>query len=172
MIHKFYEPLVLLEALNQATRDTAISVPPTEPIDREDSKQVFHAFVYKLAHICDNVKGEGGASVTSFTILRKNDDVDSFHYLFACNQKSQDELEVTAEFVRSLLRKVGQSSEGQTQQHIARRDLLRQVLLFNRPRVDCYLGEMRRQLNYCIKLSADLNSPGRFPVPNTESEQY
>ncbi|KAL7935603.1 hypothetical protein V8C35DRAFT_258627 [Trichoderma chlorosporum] len=148
-IHKFFEPVVLLLALTDAVRNIAKPRPPEENIDAQDPKQLFCAFVNKLSHVCD--KRKGGALVTSFVVLKDEKNPNHAHYVFAVNQQSNSELNDTALYVKTLLRKVGQAPEGRENQHDARHSLLYHVLRFNRPRVAFYLRELRKHAEKCFE---------------------
>jgi hypothetical protein len=65
-IHKFYEPIMLYEALIDAVKHTAKPPAPEPNINIEDPKQVFCTFVNKLSHVCD--KQKGGDTVTELTL--------------------------------------------------------------------------------------------------------
>lgn len=153
-IHTFFEPLLLLVALVDAVRNTAGPRPPEPETDVQDPTQLFCAFVNKLGHVCDREKG--GKTVTSFIVLRDGADPQQAHYVFAMNKQSDDQLQSTRTYVRTLLRKVGQAPEGQQNQHDARRWLLFHILRFNRPRVMIYLKKLRAQAASCLeKCQAD-----------------
>lgn len=145
-IHKFYEPAVLLNALNFTQREAA---PPGDfdaTIDTTDPQQLFQAFVYKLGHVCDSVKGNYGATITSFFVLKDEEDVDAAHYWFASNQRTREELETTAEYVRELLGKAGDPDEDLVG---LKRELLSDVLWFNRPRLEYYFRQMSDRAIKC-----------------------
>ncbi|KAK7931826.1 hypothetical protein PG985_002538 [Apiospora marii] len=141
---KFYEPLFLLEALNVSARDDAIAGIPED----------YASFVYKLAHVCDSKKG--GATVTSFMVLRGDNGADSVHYWFASNQRSQSELQETKTYAERLLRKVAQLSvSSQRQSPTQRRSphdvLLQDVLQFNTPRLATYLKNLHLRIQECLQ---------------------
>lgn len=147
--HKFYEPIMLSVALNQATEASAIPPPPEPPIDTGDEKQVFHAFVNKLAHICDSEKG--GSTVTALMVLRRETKTDAPHYWFAANRQTLDNLQTTAAFVKRILRKVGEAPVDPDNQHVVRKSMLYDILRFNRHRVLLYLEKLRLQVAECLK---------------------
>lgn len=149
-IHKFFEPLVLLKALNSATRTTAVSPSLEASIDIEDDEEVFKAFVYKLGHVCDNVKGNLGATITSFYVLQDQVDEDLVHYWFASNQRTHGELETTKTYVKGLLEKANKASEDIGQEKEVFKTLLSNVLNFNRPRVTYYIKQILAQASKCI----------------------
>ncbi|KAL6859251.1 hypothetical protein J3F83DRAFT_763357 [Trichoderma novae-zelandiae] len=149
IVHKFFEPIILLVALVDAVRNTAKPRPPEPEIDVQNPTQLFCALVNKLGHVCDSEKG--GETVTSFVVLENEADPRRAHYVFAVNRQADGQLQSTATYVRTLLRKVGQAPEGQANQHDARHSLLYHVLRFNRPRVSVYLRELRTQTALCLE---------------------
>lgn len=145
-IHKFYEPAVLLNALNFTEREAAPRGDFDATIDTTDPKQLFQAFVYKLGHVCDSVKGEYGATITSFCVLKDEERDDAAHYWFASNQRTHEELETTAQYMRELLGKVGDPDEDLAS---LKRELLSDVLWFNRPRLEYYFDQMSDMATKC-----------------------
>ncbi|KAF7548218.1 hypothetical protein G7Z17_g7216 [Cylindrodendrum hubeiense] len=156
VIHKFYEPLVLLSALNSATRETAVPVNVMASIDADDDKEVFQAFVYKLGHVCDRVKGDYGATITSFYVLQDQNNEDQVHYWFASNQRTHEELEYTKAHVEGLLNKVKNASGDTSRQRSVFKALLSDVLIFNRPRVGYYISKMMEHATKCISMCLDI----------------
>ncbi|KAH7149126.1 hypothetical protein B0J13DRAFT_550724 [Dactylonectria estremocensis] len=150
--HKFYEPLVLLNALNVATRNTAVAPNAEASINTCDDEEVFQAFVYKLAHVCDSEKGEFGATITAFYVLRDQDTEDLVHYWFASNQRTHEELEATKAYVENLISQVNNAPEDVLQQKPVFRALLSGALIFNRRRVTYYISQMMMQANKCINV--------------------
>ncbi|KAJ9131783.1 hypothetical protein NKR23_g11518 [Pleurostoma richardsiae] len=149
ILHKFYEPIILYVSLNDATRGTAQAPPPEPAIDTSVPKEVFEAFVNKLAHICDKTKG--GDSVTAFTVLNNDEENKSVHYLFAANRQSIEQLQSTLSYVNELLRKVSNAPDNAEQQHAVRKNLLYDVLCFNRLRISHYLGKLQFEIEECLK---------------------
>ncbi|KAL7818015.1 hypothetical protein V8C44DRAFT_319870 [Trichoderma aethiopicum] len=150
VVFKFFEPVILLVALTDAVRNTATPRPPEPETNVQDPTQLFCAFVNKLGHVCDREKG--GDTVTSFVVLQSEAEPQRAHYVFAVNRQTIGQLQSTATYVRTLLRKVGQAPEGRANQHDARHSLLYHVLLFNRPRVSFYLRELRTQTVSCLEV--------------------
>lgn len=151
-IHKFFEPLVLLKALGSATRKTAVSPSLEASIDIEDDEEIFKAFVYKLGHVCDNVKGDCGATITSFCVLQDQAEEDLVHYWFASNQRTHGELETTKIYVKGLLEKANEASEDIGKEKEVFATLLSNVLSFNRPRVTYYIKQIIAQASKCISI--------------------
>ncbi|KND92723.1 hypothetical protein TOPH_02769 [Tolypocladium ophioglossoides CBS 100239] len=149
LIHKFYEPVILLVSLIGSTAGAGAPRPPEPvPIDVHDDKQVFQAFLNKLGHVCDSMKG--GNTVTSFVALRHEHNQGGVNYWFAANRRSTDELEATATYVEGLLQKVNQVTEGREHENDVRIDLLCDILRFNRSRVSVYLRTLRSQIEECL----------------------
>lgn len=155
-IHKFYEPIILYEALIDAVKHTAKPPAPEPNINIEDPKQVFCAFVNKLSHICD--KEKGGDTVTSFVVLKDQRNPARAHFVFAVNRRTDRELGVTAAYVKSLLHKIDQAPDGEINQHNARSSLLYHILRFNRPRVSFYLRNLRSQTELCLESCQSTNT--------------
>ncbi|KAL7905405.1 hypothetical protein GGI35DRAFT_483529 [Trichoderma velutinum] len=151
VVHRFFEPLMLLLALTQAVRDMATPRPREENINIQDLKQLFYAVVNKLCYVCDGIKGDGGKTVTSFVLLKDQKDPEKVHYVFAANRQTYSELQSTESYVRTLLRMVGQAPEGRENQDETRHSLLHHVLRFNRSRVLVYLSALRKEAAFCIE---------------------
>lgn len=151
VVHKFYEPLVLLLSLLGASKAKGITAcPPPDPaINIEDPKQVFYAYVNKLAHVCDRTRG--GDTVTSFIILKRHNAQGRFHYWLAANRQRNEQLEITVAFVRALLLRLDQAPIGREHQHTVRRELLSDILRFNQPRISIYLRAIRPQTEECLR---------------------
>ncbi|KAK3314205.1 hypothetical protein B0H66DRAFT_373821 [Apodospora peruviana] len=153
IIHKFYEPIILLVSLIGATK--AGSKPPLSDTSLNEGlsqEQLFHAFVNKLAHLCAYAKGN--ETVTSFTVLQDSSNGGQVYYLFAANDETREDLEGTADYVRKLLRRVSQAPKDMMQLESVRKTLLRDVLLFNKPRIGVYLRKLQEQAAKCLEMCA------------------
>ncbi|EFQ25964.1 uncharacterized protein GLRG_01108 [Colletotrichum graminicola M1.001] len=153
-LHRFYEPIILLKALNVEMKDAADFVDSDDAGHRRDPEEKFEAFVYKLAHVCDSVKGNQGGTITSVMVLEPHfAEGDIIEYRFASNGRTEDEAEVTSEFIRSLLGHL-RIATFPNDEPAVRRCLLRHVLLFNRSRIASYLTailtEVQRSLDKCL----------------------
>ncbi|KAK4211363.1 hypothetical protein QBC37DRAFT_446383 [Rhypophila decipiens] len=176
VLHKFYEPVILLvslmdavssnpsiasisEATGSSNRDTGTS--DIQPI------QVFKAFVNKLSHVCSSSKGP--KTVTSFIILRDRPspgyENGRVHYWFAANEQTTEKLADTQAYVQKLLKKVCRAPLGSHDQEgcdAARKDIHRDVLVFNRRRITTYLGMIQDQTAKCLeRLAAEENDHSR-----------
>ena len=148
--HKFYEPIILFEALNFATRNTAQLASHAESVDTHDPQQFFHAFVYKLAHLCDYK--QGGTTVTSLAVLQDGRDAKTALYKFAVNQQKIEQLEETQRYVEGLLKKVDQLISASCGRLPLRAKIHRDIMLFNKPRILVYLRQLQAQLVDCRTL--------------------
>ncbi|KAM0817238.1 hypothetical protein AB5N19_03043 [Seiridium cardinale] len=155
-LHKFYEPLVLLGALNVAAKEAAGCVTAAESPAPMDVGELYHAFVYKLAHVCDNLKGGHGASISSFMILRNSSG--TVQYYFASNNRTKEQLETTSNFVGNLLQQVNRLPRRLSDQGLIIDQVLQSVLLFNQPRITVYLRRLDFQARVCVKNSSSLEA--------------
>lgn len=146
---KFYEPIILYEALIDAVKHTAKPPAPEPNINVEDPKQLFCAVVNKLGHVCD--KKKGGDTVTSFVVLKDQRNPTRARFVFAANRQTDRELGVTAAYVRSLFQRLHLAPDDEVDQHDARSSLLYHILRFNRPRVSFYLRSLRSQAASCLE---------------------
>lgn len=169
--HKFYEPIVLLKALNDGPGHTTTlggtARHPSESSTLDDPANLFRAFVYKLAHVCDNTKGKLGATITSFMILRSEraetaDDI--VHYYFASNKRSRQDLENTRAYIHALLRKINLAPENADPY---RSNVLRDIIAFNRQRLNFHLSRLRDSVAECQLQTRDLFPSGGSFVPCT-----
>ncbi|KAK1658726.1 hypothetical protein BDP55DRAFT_681578 [Colletotrichum godetiae] len=156
VINKFYEPLVLLKALNDEMTNLAEFVDPEDLNYRGDVKKIFQAFVYKLAHVCDSIPGNGGGTVTSIMLLRGSGSA-KVEYHLASNQRSHNDLENIRAYIRHLLERVDRASTSGNVSEL-RKDLLNAVLWFNRPRINSYMSRLETEIQLCIDNNRDENS--------------
>lgn len=163
-IHKFYEPIILYDALIDAVKHTAKPPVPEPNINIEDPKQVFCTFVNKLSHVCD--KQRGGDTVTSFVVLKGQRNPARAHFVFAANRQTDRELGVTAAYVKALFQKIDQAPDGEVNQHNVRSSLLYHILRFNRSRVSFYLRNLRSQTELCLESCQSTNTEeGIYSIP-------
>ncbi|KAK1525903.1 uncharacterized protein CCOS01_08321 [Colletotrichum costaricense] len=149
VINKFYEPLVLLKAMNDEMTSLAEFFDPDDLNYRGDVKKIFQAFVYKLAHVCDSTPGNGGSTVTSIMLLRGSEGT-NVEYHLASNQRCVDDLENVRAYLQHLLERVDRAStSGRTSE--LRKDLLNAVIWFNRPRINSYIVRLEIEIQRCIK---------------------
>ena len=127
---------------------------PSEPADpssglSQSPEEAFQCYVYKLAQVCDNERG--GTTVTSFAVLREPDKI---FYIFASNQMTAQQMEDVKAFVTSILTKLQEALTlgdfGARLTNTIRRDILR----FNKPRLDHYIRHFAAQLPECLSRCA------------------
>lgn len=156
---RFYEVVVLLLALNEGCRGTAKKksndLPPSAGEDSDE--QLFRNFVSRLGQICDS--RPGGSTVTAFAVLQHPDMVE---YVFGSNNRRKTvELETTAAYIHAVLTSLRESShcedDDQREEYLS--SLLRDVLMFNRERVQRYLRGLAAALEACIAISERESSP-------------
>lgn len=148
LCRRFYEPIVLLAGLNKAVPHSTPVATATRIEVTQGPEQSFHCFINKLSQVCDNIRG--GPTVTSFTVLQEPDKV---VYVFASNQRNQDELDVTKEFIISILQQLGEASiETEDRTREAFTTLLYPILAFNRPRIEVYAERLSKELEKCIQV--------------------
>ncbi|EQB44671.1 hypothetical protein CGLO_16557 [Colletotrichum gloeosporioides Cg-14] len=143
----FYEAVVLEYALQKACRRGRQVFNETQAVENDPlatDVQVFHCFVEKLAQVCDNERG--GKMVTAFSVLKG---LDGPQFVFASNDRNEDELMEVIEFVESLLTLVGSNPAGLAAKPLAKR-VLWKILHFNLHRVQEYLGQLAKYLDACI----------------------
>lgn len=119
-------------------------------IDSNNDKEIFQGFVYKLAHVCDSVKGNGGSTITSFMLLKDDDKPDRVHYWFASNRRAQDKLKSTAGYVEGLLQMAGRVSPDRVARKKTLDQLLSTVISFNCDRIVFYLRRMKEHAEECL----------------------
>ena len=148
---RFYELVVLLVGINEGYKGTARKKSKDLPnITGEASdKDLFHNFVSRLGQLCDS--RPGGSTVTAFAILQHPDKVE---YIFASNRRTQVELETTTGYICAVLKSLRDSSnyEDDEQRERYLSSLLRNVLIFSRERIRCYLNGLTNALRTCIGL--------------------
>ncbi|KAK1963210.1 hypothetical protein LY78DRAFT_717498 [Colletotrichum sublineola] len=150
ILHRFYEPLILLKALNVEMKDSADFVDHDNAGCQREPEQTFQAFVYKLAHVCDSVKGDRGGTITSVMVLEPRfPENEIVEYRFASNNRTTNELEKTSEFMSSLLGHLRTATFPNDEPAMWRR-LLCLILGFNRSRIASYLTAIRKEVQSCL----------------------
>ncbi|KAK2036532.1 hypothetical protein LZ31DRAFT_636528 [Colletotrichum somersetense] len=159
VLHRFYEPLILLKALNVEMKDSVEFVDSENEGSLRDPEKKFQAFVYKLAHVCDSVKGNQGGTITSVMVLEPHfAESDIVEYRFASNDRTDNEVKGTSNFVLSLLGHLRTAIFPKDEPAVRGR-LLRHILEFNRHRIASYLtailAEVKSSLAKCLAADDD-----------------
>jgi len=150
----FYEPILLLSALNKACAPQPQSQAPGPSLGASQSlESLFHDFVNKISQICDSER-HYGSTVTSFAVLAHAGD-GSVEYRFASNRRTDDQLKKTKTFVTQVLTTVRQSKKDASGKKSSSR-VLRQILLFARDRVTAYLISLKDKCEPCISQALNL----------------
>lgn len=144
LANRFYEPIVLILALNQACILNRPTRTPDLQLDLTQSVEYnFHRFVDKLAQLCHNERSPD--SITSFVVLKFPDHI---QYQFACNQRKEVDLVRTQKFITSILQSLGKAPSHTLMEMVS--PILRKCLAFTRPRVQIFVSALRTQTANCI----------------------
>ncbi|KAM0254554.1 hypothetical protein ACHAQJ_006660 [Trichoderma viride] len=147
---RFYEP-ILLEVALKKIRPPVYPIIQHEPNTMNDSvdnaEQTFKCFGNRLAQVCDNVRGENGATVSSIAVLLEPEGA---HYIIGSNNRKGPKLQEVELFVKQLLKIVAKSTELPVDRDSARKEALWHVLRFNESRVRFYLANTVNHLRDCI----------------------
>lgn len=147
---RFYEPIILLLALNEAfMHNLAPKVLGREPHEAAHTKeQLFRDFMNKLAQICDNKPK--GSTVTAAAALQHPDHLE---YRFASNERKPKELENMKNFIEDILNSL--KAWTPTTNGEVRAIILRKIVAFNRPRLLAYVRAIQTRSQECLGLPAD-----------------
>ncbi|KAM0547026.1 hypothetical protein ACHAPJ_010569 [Fusarium lateritium] len=144
---RLYEPVIMYKSLTEITHEEGALRRAEVPDRPKTEEQRYHRYLHRIASVCDSTKG--GKTVTSVTIL---DGEERFTYIFGCNQISMGELSKTQKFITDLLRKLsGFDKLKDGEKNSVRSDVLKMILVFNLPRINCYLRDLKNQLVDCFE---------------------
>ncbi|KAK5270047.1 hypothetical protein LTR96_004547 [Exophiala xenobiotica] len=155
LLHRFYEPLVLLYVLDPTQGDHVREEANRLPLDITSSKELRRRLVSALAYICDFEKG--GDSFTAIFVTQG-----PLTYYIACNKGPRSK---TLSFLRKILdhlEKVYDRDEKQRAK--ARGKILAECVKFSNKRLKAYWSFLRNVLVRCEEIlkdgpgSKDLNS--------------
>jgi hypothetical protein len=148
---RLYEAIVLLHCLIAAfVKGQSIEATESEATPPRSRKQTYFCFVNKLAQICDSRRG--GKTVTAFAVLQSG----SVEYRFGCNDVNASRLASVRQYITGLLNMLGQASADDIKQALADphtplfSQLLREIVQFNRPRIERYVAVLAGSLEICI----------------------
>jgi hypothetical protein len=142
--NKFYGPIILLSALNDACINSRPVNFPDLSLDAEKSPEHgFHDFVNKLAQLCDIERG--GKTVTALAVLQYPDHI---QYRFTSNNRETGELDHTQNFITTILNALGRAEKHNVQGITS--NILRTSLCFTRPRVEAYVKTLKNEVTRCI----------------------
>jgi hypothetical protein len=150
--NKFYGPIILLSALNDACSHSRPVNFPDLSLDAEKSpERGFHDFVNKLAQLCDIERG--GKTITALAVLQYYDCV---HYRFTSNNREDWELDHTKNFIKTILNALGAAEKHSVQSLTS--NILRTSLCFTRPRVKGYAKALNKEVTSCISAIREENT--------------
>jgi hypothetical protein len=144
---RFYEPIALLESLNNTCRNAATRYHKIESINFTESRQdAFHCLLNKLAQVCDIKRG--GTTVTSCVVEMLPS---VCRFVFASNKRTDTEVCSAKAFVELLLTtiKSSASSAGKFWSD----DMAKQVFDFNKARISMYINHLDFFSEECLKRS-------------------
>ncbi|KAJ0124999.1 hypothetical protein J7T55_006342 [Diaporthe amygdali] len=143
---RFYEPLVLLLALTQACmHNHAPRAPdPLPDVPSHSPAELFKDFINKLCQICDNK--QGGSAVTAISALQYPD---RLQYRFASNQRSENDLLKVKSYLQSIVETLRDYTVASSLR--VKASVLRQIVAFNRPRLQCYVRNLYSQTQICLE---------------------
>ncbi|KAH7407649.1 hypothetical protein BKA64DRAFT_706060 [Cadophora sp. MPI-SDFR-AT-0126] len=142
--NRFYEPILLLAALNLTSPDHQTPKAPDLSQGVAQSPELdFHCFVNKLALLCDSDRN--GNTVTAVVVLQYPDHI---QYRFASNQRKDADLSQTQSFLENILETLGATDVSDLP--MLSSHILRKVISFTRPRIGSYVKSLKEQTALCI----------------------
>ncbi|ROW17338.1 hypothetical protein VPNG_01321 [Cytospora leucostoma] len=148
---RFYEPIVLLQALTRACMHNHVQkvLEHTPEVTFQTSQQLFRSFLNNLAQICDNDRG--GKTVTAVVAIQYPDHV---QYRFASNQRTANELASMKTFIKNILESLATwtKAASRTVEDV----ILREIIAFNRPRLQLYVRAICSHSQECLKAPAEV----------------
>lgn len=163
---RFYEPIVLLVALNKSCRHDASSPEVTDllPDTTRSPESAFQCFVNKLGHICDSERG--GATVTAFGVLKLPNG--TLQYRFGSNQLMGEYLDKARLYIIKVLDLLGQTATENLRSIDSQ--ILRMALSYCSSRVSSYVRTVEAKLGCCIECcERDENSDGNGSFENLKT---
>lgn len=140
LLHRFYEPLVLLFVLDRVQGDHLHEIGDGLPLDDTTPKQLRRRFLKSLSYVCDYKKG--GDSLTAINVSSC-----PVTYHVAGNKTPSYEVE---DFLQSILTQLGLFYDMNTPERItAESELLAQCVKFSEKRIKTYLRFLNGLLEKC-----------------------
>ncbi|KAK7733312.1 hypothetical protein SLS53_008209 [Cytospora paraplurivora] len=148
---RFYEPIVLLQALTRACMHNQVQkvLEHTPDVTFQTSQQLFRSFLNNLAQICDNDRG--GNTVTAVVAIQYPDHV---QYRFASNQRTENELALVKAFIKDILESLATWTKAASR--TIEGVILRKIIAFNRPRLQLYVRAICSHSQECLKVPAEV----------------
>ncbi|KAK7981389.1 hypothetical protein PG988_003627 [Apiospora saccharicola] len=148
ILELLYQPLALEDAMNRVMkghRDGAgesLGIPTDSMLP---SFETHKCFANKLAQVLDCERG--GPTVTALTILQGGNNQPV--YVIASNQRSKEQLQNARNFLKELLHFV-HNNPVQLKPKPMLKKVLGMIIMFNIPRFQAYLVNLRKCLEACI----------------------
>ncbi|KAK5459175.1 hypothetical protein LTR20_007846 [Exophiala xenobiotica] len=146
LLHRFYEPLVLLYVLDPTQGDHVREEANRLPLDITSSKELRRRLVSALAYICDFEKG--GDSFTAIFVTQG-----PLTYYIACNKGPRSK---TLSFLRKILDHLEEVYDMDEKQRAkARGKILAECVKFSNKRLKAYWSFLRNVLVRCEETLKD-----------------
>ena len=143
LLHRFYEPLVLLHVLDPTQGDHVREEADRLPLDITSSRELRRRFVSALAYICDFKKG--GDSFTAIFVTQS-----PLIYYIACNKGPRPETLSFLQETLDHLEKVYDLNEEQRAK--AKGKILAECVKFSNKRLKAYWDFLRNALVRCEEI--------------------
>jgi hypothetical protein len=155
LLHRFYEPLVLLYVLDPTQGDHVREEANRLPLDITSSKELRRRLVSALAYICDFEKG--GDSFTAIFVTQS-----PLTYYIACNKGPRSKTLSFLQMTLDRLEKVYDMDEKQRAK--ARGKILAECVKFSNKRLKAYWSFLRNVQVRCEEILKD--GPGSKGEPH------
>jgi hypothetical protein len=147
VLHRFYEPLVLLYVLDR-TQGDHLARPTYERLPLEDitAKELRRRFLDSLSYICDFDKG--GDTTTAIMLADA-----PLTYYVACNKTPKEKVK---SFLYTILTQLASVYERDSRQRMElENSILGQCTKFSEKRLELYWKSLRECLEECRNVSSD-----------------
>jgi hypothetical protein len=158
LLHRFYEPLVLLYVLDPTQGNHVREEADRLPLDITSLKELRRRLVSALAYVCDFEKG--GDSFTAIFVTQG-----PLTYYIACNKGPRSK---TLSFLQKTLGHLEKVYDlGEKQRAKAKAKILAECVLFSNKRLKAYWSFLRNALIRCEEILKDV--PGSEGKPHAFS---
>jgi len=145
-LHRFYEPLVLLFALDPIQGDHLYLDCDRIPVDEATPKELRRRFLNSLSYICDYKKG--GDTVTAIGAANS-----PLRYYVACNKTPKEEVK---RFLEAVFSQLGQIYDMEPEERIkAESMILESCAKYSKPRIETYRRCLQGSLRECNTILQD-----------------
>ncbi|KAL6890443.1 hypothetical protein GGI43DRAFT_387647 [Trichoderma evansii] len=148
---RFYEPILLEAALKKIRPPVYSDIrrdPNTMNDDFDSAEQTLKCYSNRLAQMCDNIRGESGATVSSIAIL---EEPSGPHYIIGSNGRKESKLKEVKDFVEQLLKIIAKAAERSADTAVqVKREALWHIFRFNKHRIKFYVSSSVSYLHECL----------------------